>query len=98
MPTYATSVRLSKPVSDLLTQLADLRGLTKAEVIVTGILAQAEAFGLIPSLRESLAQILGEPTERRNQLRLGQQRSRARKKGEDVPPVKRGRPRRTPAP
>jgi hypothetical protein len=96
MPPIATSIRLSEPVAELLNQLATLRGMTKVEIVMIGILAQAEAFGLIPSLRDALAEVMGEPTGRRQQLRLSQQRSRARKEGADVPVRKAGRPRKTP--
>jgi hypothetical protein len=98
-----TSLRLAPDVADLLTRLAKLRGVSKAEVIVTGILAQAEMHGLIPSLAARLAEMMSaKPTpktdpELRRRARLSQQRSRARKKGQPVPKLKAGRPRRPPA-
>jgi hypothetical protein len=72
---------------------------SNARPALTGILAQAEVFGLIPSLTASLAQLRPEPAtdpDRRHRQRLSQQRSRARRKGQPVPRLKAG-PRRPPA-
>jgi hypothetical protein len=95
-------LRLSAEVAALLDQLAERRGLTKTEIIVTGILAQAEAFGLIPSVAGTLANLLPEPTtdpELRRRQRLSQQRTRARRRGQPVPKLKpSGRPRKSPRP
>jgi hypothetical protein len=101
MALIATSLRMPEQVNDLVEQLMELRGMTKADVIVLGILAQAEAFGLIPSARDVLAGLKTEPATDaglRERQRLSQQRSRARKQGEPVPVAKRGRPRRNPVP
>ena len=101
MPRFPTSLRFSSEVAALLDRLAELRGLSKTEIVVTGILAQAEIFGLIPSLTERLAQLRRETDTDPDLLsrqRASQQRSRARRRGEAVPKLKGGRPRRTPAP
>jgi hypothetical protein len=100
-PTRPTSLHLAPDVAEVLGQLAELRGRSKAEIIVTGILAQAELYGLIPSLTEFLARALPpEPKtdpERRRSLRLSQQRTRARRAGAPVPKLKPGRPSKPPA-
>ncbi len=100
--TRPTSLHLAPDVAELLARLAELRGRSKAEIIVTGIVAQAEFYGIIPSFTDYLARLLppARPEtdpERRRSLRLSQQRSRARRKGEPVPKLKPGRPRRSPA-
>jgi hypothetical protein len=98
VPARATNLRLSSEVADLLDRLAALRGLSKTEIVITGILAQAEVFGLIPSLTASLAQLRPAPATdpaRRRRQRLSQQRTRARRTGQPVPKLKPG-PRRTP--
>jgi hypothetical protein len=101
VPDRPTSLRLAPEVAELLERLAALRGASKTAIIVTGILAQAELFGLIPSLTELLGKVMPElktePEVRRRQ-RLSQRRSRARRKGEPVPKLKPGRPRQTPIP
>jgi hypothetical protein len=98
MSSLQTTVRLSPLVDDLLGQLAVLRGLSRSAIITTGILAQAEASGLIPSCAAVLANLtqesLTDPT-RLEQLRLSARRSRARKQGLDVPKLRPGRPRRS---
>lgn len=94
-------LRLSAEVAALLDQLAERRGLTKTEVIVTGILVQAEAFGLIPSVAATLSKLLAGPDiepDRQRRQRLSQQRTRARRSGEQVPKLKSGRPRKSPSP
>lgn len=102
MKVQPTSLRLSAEVAELLDQLAKLGGTSKAEVIVRGILAQAEMRGLIPSLTTHLARALPpKPSpktdpERRRRLRLSQQRTRARRKGQPVPKLRAGRPRTRP--
>jgi hypothetical protein len=101
-PTRPTSLYLAPDVAEMLAKLAELRGRSKAEIIVTGIVAQAEFYGIIPSFTEFLSQVLpparpeSDP-DRRRSLRLSQQRSRARRTGEPVPKLKPGRPRKTPA-
>ncbi|HEV3456100.1 MAG TPA: hypothetical protein VHG32_06045 [Thermoanaerobaculia bacterium] len=98
MPGRPTSLRLSPQVFDLLEELVALRGLSKTEIVTTGILVQAEAFGLIPSAAASLAKLLPEPAtdpDRRRRQRLSQRRTRARRQGENVPKRKPG-PRRRP--
>jgi hypothetical protein len=95
MPRRPLSLRVSPELAALLEQLAELRGLSKTEIVIAGILAQAEAFGLIPSVIERFAQLRPESHTdpdllRRN--RLSQQRSRARRRGENVPKLKPGRP------
>jgi hypothetical protein len=97
VPGRATNLRLSAEVGDLLDRLAELRGLSKTEIVITGILAQAEVFGLIPSLTASLEQLRPVPAadpDRRRRQRLSQQRTRARRRGEAVPRRKPGPPRR----
>ena len=101
MARHSTSFQLSEEVTAVLELLAGLRGLTKTEIVVTGILAQAEVFGLIPSLAEMLARHFAAPggdAELRRRQRLSQQRSRARRRGERVPKLPPGPRRRTPAP
>jgi hypothetical protein len=97
-PTRSTSIHLAPDVAELLGQLAELRGKSKAEIIVTGIVAQGELYGLIPSLTEFLAHALPPESttdpERLRSLRLSQQRTRARRAGEPVPKLKPGRPRK----
>ncbi len=81
-------MRLPTAVVGLLDQVCEARGLNRTDVVIIGILAQAEAFGMIPSLAAALAQVVPEPKtapERRESQRLSQQRSRARKLGVPIP-------------
>ena len=100
VPGRPTSLRLSPEVFELLEQLVAARGLSKTEIVIVGILVQAEAFGLIPSAAATLAKQLPEPRtdpETRRRQRLSQQRTRARRQGNPVPKLKPGGPRRRPA-
>ncbi len=101
-PRQHIGLRVSAEVGALLDQLAERRGLTKTEILVTGVLAQAEAFGLIPSVAATISKLLPEPPtdpEVRRRQRLSQQRTRARRRGEPVPKLKSpGRPRKSPRP
>jgi hypothetical protein len=103
MPHRPTSFQLTDEVAALLDELATRRGLTKTQIIVLGILAQAEIFGLIPSLAEKLSTLFPDPgagpdADLRRRQRLSQQRTRARLQGEPVPKLKPGRPPRRSAP
>lgn len=100
VPDRPTSLRLSPEVFELLEQLVAVRGLSKTEIVIVGILVQAEAFGLIPSAAATLAKQLPEPRtdpETRRRQRLSQRRTRARRQGASVPKLKPGGPRRRPA-
>ncbi len=94
MASQPIGLRLSEEIAQLVDQLAELRGLSKTQVLILGVLAQAEAFGLIPSTKDTVLAMLADPTTEeklRQSRRLSQQRSRARKRGEDVPKLKPGR-------
>ncbi|HEY6324209.1 MAG TPA: hypothetical protein VJA16_21920 [Thermoanaerobaculia bacterium] len=100
MPDRPTSLRLSPEVFELLERLVTIRGLSKTEIVVLGILVQAEAFNLIPSVAATLAKLLPPPrtdADTRRRQRLSQQRTRARRRGDAIPKLKPGGPRRRPA-
>ncbi len=88
MARHQINMRIPAAVVDLLDRVCEARGLNRTEVVITGIVAQAEVFGIIPSLTAVLAQVVPEPKtapDRRERQRLSQQRSRARKRGADIP-------------
>jgi hypothetical protein len=88
VPDRPTSLRLAPAVAELLDRLAGRLGKSKTEIIITGILAQAEQHGLIPSLADVLASVMPAPTtdaETRRRQRLSQRRTRAGRKGQALP-------------
>ena len=77
-------------VSGCREQLVAIRGLSKTEIVIVGILVQAEAIHLIPSVAATLAKLLPESRtdpDTRRRHRLSQQRTRARRRGILRPPA-----------
>jgi hypothetical protein len=88
VPDRPTSLRLAPAVAELLDRLAERLGKSKTEIIVTGILAQAEQHGLIPALADVLASVMPEPptdAETRRRQRLSQRRTRTRRQRQPLP-------------